>query len=391
MIKKRLLGQSGVEGSILGFGCMRLPLNGPKAADIDIDLATRMLRLAIDRGINYVDTAYPYHSPGTRETPGASEPFVAQALKGGYREKVLLATKLPTWLVDSQAKMHQLLDFQLKRLDVRQIDFYLAHNINVSVWEKLLALGLRKFFDEAVRDGRIRFPSFSFHDNYALFEKVVSGYDWVMGQVQYNYLDHKYQAGQAGVRLAARKGLAVVVMEPLRGGFLVSQVPEEPTQVLKEARPDWTLPAWGFNWLWNQPECAVVLSGMSDLAQVEENLALAEKYEAGLFTEKDEAAIDKVRDFFKARLQADCTGCGYCLPCPSGVEIPKNINFLNQYYLFDGQTPRERCRYFYFVQLSPEERAVNCVACGECLEKCPQGLNIPAFLTKTAELYKPKE
>ncbi|MDR2421788.1 MAG: aldo/keto reductase [Deltaproteobacteria bacterium] len=390
-MEKRLMGKSGAEGTILGFGCMRLPLAGPKPDDIDIDLATKMLRTAIDRGVNYVDTAYPYHSGGTREAPGASEPFVAQALKNGYREKVHLATKLPTWMVKSRAQMNQLLDFQLKRLDVRRIDFYLAHNINGTVWDELLALGLREFFDEAVRDGRILYPSFSFHDSYSLFERVVNSYDWVMAQVQYNYMDEDYQAGQAGVRLAAQKGLAVVIMEPLRGGFLVTQVPQEPQDALKKVRPDWSLPAWGFNWLWAQPELQVILSGMSSLEQVEENLSLADKYVDGLFTEADEQAIGQVRDFFKKRIKADCTGCGYCLPGPTGVEIPKNLNYLNQYYLFEGDGPRERCRYFYDIQVSPPERADKCVACGQCEEKCPQSLDIPAFLAQTAELYKPQQ
>jgi predicted aldo/keto reductase-like oxidoreductase len=367
---------------------MRLPLDGPKPDNINIELATKMLRSAIDRGVNYVDTAYPYHSGGTRETPGASEPFVAQALRNGYREKVLLATKLPTWMVTSRAQMNQLLDLQLKRLDVGQVDFYLAHNLNVSVWDKLVSLGLRQFFDEAVKDGRIRFPSFSFHDHYSLFEKIVNSYDWVMAQVQYNYLDKDYQAGQAGVQLANKKGLAVVVMEPLRGGFLVSQVPEEPKEFLLKTRPDWSLPAWGFNWLWSQKECAVVLSGMSDLAQVEENLALAEKFEDNLFTLEDEEAINQVRNYFKGRLKADCTGCGYCLPCPTGVDIPKNLSFLNQYFLFDGEGPRERCRYFYNIQIDVDQRAVNCVSCGQCEEKCPQALAIPGFLAQTADLYK---
>jgi predicted aldo/keto reductase-like oxidoreductase len=388
MIQKRLLGRSGAEGTILGFGCMRLPLNGPKLDNIDLELATNMLRKAIDRGVNYVDTAYPYHSGGTRQTPGASEPFVAQALAGGYREKVLLATKLPTWMVESHDDMNKLLDSQLKRLDVRQIDFYLAHNINISVWDKLISLGMREFYDEAVKDGRIRFPSFSFHDSFSLFEKVVNGYDWVMGQIQYNYLDQDYQAGIRGVKLASLKGMALVVMEPLRGGFLVRQVPDEPLKLLKSVRPDWSLPAWGLNWVWNQPEVSVVLSGMSDMAQVDENLALAEKYQDNYFTAQDENTIGQVRDFFKRRLKADCTGCGYCLPCPTGVEIPKNLSFLNQYYLFDGDETKERCRYFYNIQINEEERAVNCVACGQCEEKCPQHLDIPGFLSQTAELYK---
>jgi predicted aldo/keto reductase-like oxidoreductase len=258
------------------------------------------------------------------------------------------------------------------------------------VWDKLLAIGLREFFDEAVKDGRIRFPSFSFHDHYPLFEKVLNSYDWVMAQVQYNYLDKDYQAGYAGVQLAAEKGVGVVVMEPLRGGMLVNDVPKSSVEILKAARPNWTLPAWGFNWLWSQKELSVVLSGMSDLAQVEENLILAESYEDGLFTAKEAAAIDEVRDFFKKRLKADCTGCGYCLPCPTGVEIPKNLSFLNQFFLFDGEGPKERCRYFYDIQLSPPEKAANCVSCGQCEEKCPQGLQIPKFLAETAELYKSK-
>ncbi|MDR1395783.1 MAG: aldo/keto reductase [Deltaproteobacteria bacterium] len=388
MIQKRILGASGEAGTILGFGCMRLPLNGPKPDNIDIELATRMLRRAIDRGVNYVDTAFPYHSGSDRQSPGASEPFVGQALRDGYREKVLLATKMPTWMIESRSQMNQLLDLQLKRLETKQLDFYLAHNLNISVFDKLLALGLREFMDEAVRDGRIRFPAFSFHDSYSLFEKAVQCYDWVMGQIQYNYLDQDYQAGKKGVRLAAEKGMALVVMEPLRGGFLVSQVPPEPAGWFKEVRPDWSLPAWGLNWLWNQKEVGVVLSGMSAMEQVDENLALAENYRDGLFTEQDEGVISRVSDYFKLRIKADCTGCGYCLPCPSGVEIPKNISFLNQYHLFDGEGPKERCRYFYGVQLSPEERAENCIVCGQCEEKCPQHLAIPDFLAQTAELYK---
>ncbi|MDR1577439.1 MAG: aldo/keto reductase [Deltaproteobacteria bacterium] len=387
MIERRQMGQSGTKGSILGFGCMRLPLNSSKNDDIDEALATQTLRLAIDRGVNYVDTAYPYHSSKGFNQAGASEPFVGLALSGGYREKVLLATKLPSWLVESRADMDKFLDLQLKRLKTSQIDFYLAHNLNINVWDKLLALGLREFMDEAVRDGRIRFPSFSFHDQYPVFEKVLNGYDWVMAQIQYNYLDKAYQAGQAGLRLAAKKGLAVVIMEPLRGGFLVNQMPERPVSWLKEARPDWTLPAWGLNWLWNQPECSVVLSGLSNLTQTEENLTLAENFKAGFFTDKDEAVIDKVGAFFRTRLVADCSGCGYCLPCPVGVNIPKNLTLLNQYYLFDGDAPRQICQILYNEQVGPEEKASGCQACGECVDRCPQSLNIPDLLSQTVNLY----
>ncbi|MDR1677007.1 MAG: aldo/keto reductase, partial [Deltaproteobacteria bacterium] len=192
MITKRKLGQTGESATILGFGCMRLPLKGPSPDDIDTELATNMIRTAIDRGVNYIDTAYPYHSAGTRNNPGASEPLVAEALADGYREKVLLATKLPTWLITSRSDMDRYLDEQLKRLRVSRIDFYLAHNLNVSVWDNLVNFGLREFMDSAVKDGRIGYPAFSFHDNYSLFERIVVSYDWAMAQIQYNYLDRDF-------------------------------------------------------------------------------------------------------------------------------------------------------------------------------------------------------
>jgi predicted aldo/keto reductase-like oxidoreductase len=375
--------------SILGFGCMRLPLTGPNPDQIDCDLAVDMLRRSIDRGVNYIDTAYPYHPVAGREQPGASEPLVAQALSGGYREKVLLATKLPTWLVHNRRDMDRLLDHQLERLKVSQIDFYLAHNLNASVWDGLLASGLREFLDEAVKDGRIKSPAFSFHDNYSLFERIVESYDWTMAQIQYNYLDRNYQAGRRGAELVTKKGMGLVIMEPLRGGFLVDQVPETPRALFSKIRPEWSLPAWGLNWLWGQPEVSVVLSGMSTMAQVQENLSLAQSWTEGKFTSEDLAATDQVRDFFQARMKTNCTACGYCMPCSTGVDIPKNLSFLNQYYLFEAQVAKERCQYFYGVQLSKPEMAVNCIACGQCEEKCPQHIQIPDWLAETAKLYSP--
>ncbi|MDR2442996.1 MAG: aldo/keto reductase [Deltaproteobacteria bacterium] len=387
MIPKRKIGQTGELVSILGFGSMRLPLVGPKPDQIDRPQAIEMIRRCIDRGINYVDTAYPYHPSVDRNQPGASEPLVAEALSDGYRQKVLLATKLPTWLVKKREDMDRFLDEQLKRLKTSQIDFYLAHNLNASVWDGLVEMGIREFFDEAVRDGRIKYPSFSFHDNYSLFERIVGSYDWAMAQIQYNYLDRDYQAGIAGAELAAKKGIGLVIMEPLRGGFLVDHVPDGPRAIMAKARPDWSLPAWGFNWLWAQKEISVVLSGMSTLGQVLENLAIAESWTDGKFNQADLAAIDQVRAFFESRMKTNCTACGYCMPCSSGVDIPKNLGFLNQYYLFDAQEAKERCHYFYGVQVSQPERAENCVGCRECEEKCPQHITIPDFLAQTAKLY----
>jgi predicted aldo/keto reductase-like oxidoreductase len=381
------MGKTGVKSSILGFGCMRLPLNGPKFSDIDFDLATQMLHKAIDAGVNYVDSAYPYHNSGDRATHGESENFLRDALKNGYREKVKVATKLPTWLVESHRDMHRFLDEQLKYLDLRKIDFYLAHNLNSGNWGPLQENKLFKFFEEAMKDGRIDFPCFSFHDESSLFETIIKSYDWALCLVQYNYLDQQYQAGRSGVRLAAERGTAVAVMEPLRGGYLTRHVPPEPKGWLNEAHPDWSLAAWALNWLWNQPEVSVVLSGMSAMDQVEDNLKTAERYAPGIFGEAEEELVRRVVEYFASRAQVNCTGCGYCLPCPSGVNIPKNLEFLNQFYLFDADEARDRCLNMYDLTVPLAERAKHCTSCSECEEKCPQHIPIPEILEKTLSIF----
>jgi predicted aldo/keto reductase-like oxidoreductase len=382
------MGRTGDRASLLGFGCMRLPLDGPRPNNIDYDLATRMLRSAVDRGVNYVDTAFAYHSAGTREQPGESEPFLAHALKGGYREKVRLATKLPTWLVTSHADMHRYLDMQLRQLDVSRIDYYLAHNLNSAVWPVMLEHNLFGFFEEAVKDGRITYPSFSFHDEYPLYETILKSYDWAMVQVQYNYLDQEYQAGSAGVRLAHSRGAAVVVMEPLRGGFLVRYLPDGPREAFARIRPDWSLAAWCLNWLWSQPEVSVVLSGMSDMAQTDDNVRTALAWEDGVFGKEEAAAVEGAVSFFRDRLKVDCTACGYCMPCSEGIDIPKNLNFYNQYHLFDAGEARDRCRFFYGIQVSPPERAERCTSCGKCVEKCPQHISVPDVMKRVEETFR---
>jgi predicted aldo/keto reductase-like oxidoreductase len=208
-----------------------------------------------------------------------------------------------------------------------------------------------------------------------------------MGQIQYNYLDRDFQAGRRGLRLANSKGMAVVVMEPLRGGFLVDHMPAEPRDILAKARPGWSLPAWGFNWLWDQPEVSVVLSGMTAMGQVQENLSLAEAWKEGAMAPADLEALEQVSAFFESRMKTSCTACAYCMPCPSGVDIPKNLSFLNQFYLFDSPESKEKCRYFYSAQLSKAEMADNCAACHECEEKCPQHIAIPDFLSQASGIY----
>jgi predicted aldo/keto reductase-like oxidoreductase len=389
VIEKRPMGKTGDSASILGFGCMRLPLSGPKPSDIDYDKATAMVRGAIDRGVSFVDSAFVYHSGGPFGTPGESEPFLANALKGGYREKVRVSTKLPVWSCESRADMNRFLDMQLKRLDVSQIDYYLAHGLNAQNWGPLRELGLLEFFGEAARDGRIRFPSFSFHDDYPAFESIVKGYDWALCLVQYNYLDTDYQAGTAGVRLAASRGTAVAVMEPLRGGFLANSLPSEAREIFAKARPEWSPAAWALNWLWSQREVSVVLSGMSDMAQVDDNIATAQAWREGVFGEAERRAIDGVLAAFAKTVRVDCTACGYCMPCETGVDIPRNLRFYNIYHLFDTDEARTSSRQVYGFSVPAAAVAAKCTACGKCEEKCPQHIPIPEYLKRTAEIYAP--
>lgn len=243
---KRPLGRLGPV-SALGFGAMRLPQNSDKGGDVNVNLAVAMIRQAIDGGVDYVDTAYPYHE-------GHSEPTVGKALKDGYRDKVKVATKLPLWEVQTRADMDRLLDEQLTRLDIPYIDVYLAHNVNGAHWQRMLDLDIRSFFTAALKDGRIRHAGFSFHDAYPLFENALGYFDWDLVQIQYNYLDEQYQAGRRGLEEAAKRGLGVIIMEPLRGGFLVNHIPGEAKAVLNGVRPDWSMADWALRWIWDQPE-----------------------------------------------------------------------------------------------------------------------------------------
>jgi len=384
-MRKKTFGRTGLDLSILGFGCMRLPLTNPAdLTSIDYDLSAAMLRRAIDQGVNYVDTAWPYHGVN-RVDPGQSEVFVARALKEGYREKVSLATKLPTWLVKNKADMHRFLDAQLKRLEVGQIDFYLAHNLNSIVWPGILANGLAEFFDEALGDGRIKYAGFSFHDRPDVFEDILKSYDWTFAQIQYNYLDTDYQAGRTGLKMAADKGLGLIIMEPLRGGFLIRQLTEEMKSLMAGARPEWSAADWAFRWLWSQPEIGVVLSGMSAMDQVEENLRIAAAAEP--LTEPENEVLARIREVFLERLKVNCTGCGYCLPCPEGVHIPKNFSYFNDYWLTDSPDFRARAKMYFNAQVPKHESFANCVHCRQCEEKCPQSLAISELMDEVAAVF----
>jgi len=380
----RKFGKTNEMVSALGFGCMRLPIIGEAdPTNIDEEKAINMIRHAIDEGVNYLDTAYPYHGTGFAHG-GASEPFVAKALKDGYRERVNLATKLPSWLIKTRADMDKYLNEQLERLETDTIDFYLLHALNDSLWPALKEAGVTEFLDQAIKDGRIKYAGFSFHDRIGVFKEIVDNYDWSFCQIQYNYLDENYQAGKEGLEYAAEKGLAVVIMEPLRGGKLI-HLPQVAKDIFNLADVKRTPAEWGLRWVWNHPEVSVVLSGMTAMDHVTENLKVAEEAHANSLTKKELASIDQVKAIFKERMKVNCTACAYCMPCPVGINIPVYFSTYNDHWIFDGNPEAQSMYGLWSAFWAP---ASKCEECGECESHCPQGIPIREELKKVVELFE---
>jgi predicted aldo/keto reductase-like oxidoreductase len=365
----RKFGSLDLHPSALGFGCMRLPVLNNDSGEIDEREASRMVRHAIDQGLNYLDTAYPYH----REN---SERFVGRLLKDGYREKVALATKLPAWKVNEAQDFDRLINEQLGKLQTDHIDFYLLHGLNGERWPMLRDLGVREWLLKARESGRIRYIGFSFHDELPVFKEIVDAFEaWDFCQIQYNYIDIENQAGTAGLKYAAARGMGVVVMEPLLGGRLVN--PPEPIQAIWDESPVRRSAAdWALQWLWNQPEVSLVLSGMSTFQQVEENLASADRSGVGNLKAEEQALVDRVRVKYKELCPVDCTHCDYCQPCPNQVNIPRIFELYNQASMYNV-LPQSRRQY---ERMPMETRADMCLDCQECEEKCPQHIEISKWM-----------
>ncbi len=381
----RKIPKNGDELSILGFGCMRLPVL--KDRSIDEKRAMSQIRHAVDNGVNYLDTAWPYHE-------GTSEAFLGRALEDGYRAKVRIATKLPSWIIKSRNDMDFYLDRQLKRLRTDSIDYYLLHALNGKSWEGLKELGVVDFLDRAVEDGRIVNPGFSFHGLAEDFIRIVDEYPWVFCQIQYNFLDQENQAGTAGLKYAASRDLGVVIMEPLRGGNIGLPVPPTAIQeIWNMAEKTRTPVEWALRWVWNHPEVTVVLSGMNEETHIEENLDIADKASPDSLTDTDLELVARAALKYQELMKVDCTGCGYCMPCPEGVKIPESFEVFNKMHMFGDL---EGAKFSYALRMSGELSdggpgfASQCVECGECMEKCPQHLDIPGFLASvTDELEGP--
>lgn len=366
--------KNGDELSILGFGCMRLPVK--EDGTIDEERATKQVRYAIDHGVNYVDTAWPYHME-------QSEPFLGRALADGYREKVKLATKLPSWMVKSREDMDFFLNSQLEKLQTDHIDYYLIHSLVGGLWDNIEKLGVADFLGKAKADGRITYTGFSFHGAGEDFNRIVDAYDWDFCQIQYNFLDEKNQAGTKGLKYAASKGLGVIIMEPLRGGMLASRVPPAVQEIWDEAPTKRTAAEWALRWVWNHPEVTVVLSGMNDEKNIAENLSVADGAYSNSLTEAELQLVKRAERKYRELMKAGCTGCRYCMPCPEGVNIPLCFELYNSLHMSGNA---DEAKFLYAAMLSgvltmgEPGFASQCVQCAKCLEKCPQHLEIPMLL-----------
>jgi len=375
----RKMPKNGDKLSILGFGCMRLPVK--KDGSIDEERATEQVRYAIDQGVNYIDTAWPYHM-------GESELFLGRALTDGYREKVKLATKLPSWLIESRKDMDKFLNAQLEKLKTDHIDYYLIHALVGDLWDNIEKLGVADFLDNAKVDGRIINAGFSFHGSVEDFKRIVDAYPWTFCQIQYNILDEKNQAGKKGLEYAASRGLGVVIMEPLRGGNLTKTVPQVVKYIWEEALIKRSPAEWALRWVWDHPEVTVVLSGMNEGEHIHENLKIAGEAYPNSLTEDELQLIKKVGQKYRELMKIGCTGCRYCMPCPSGVNIPLCFELYNNLYMSSNTG---NVKFLYAEHLSGtlsvgETRyASQCTQCGQCLEKCPQHIDIPAMLELVVE------
>jgi len=404
-MKYRKMGSLGWDVSALGFGAMRLPEDkvkdekkGEKKSSIKEDEAIEMIRYAIDNGVNYIDTAYPYHG-------GESEVLVGKALQDGYREKVHLTTKLPMWMVKKTEDFDTFLNQQVERLQTNP-DIYLFHGLNKAGAEKIKNLNLFEKMEQAKAKGLFKYIGFSFHDNFEVFKEIIDMYDWDCCQIQYNYLDIEFQAGTAGLKYAKSKDIAVIIMEPIKGGKLA--IPEDKLDLYPEIKKALELskikrntPDWALQFVWNHPEVSVVLSGMSTMQQVVENIDSANKSEINILTEDELATISELREAYGKYNVAPCTSCGYCVPCPNGVSIPFVLGLLND-LAYRGESGKERITSYYNylvkTQEDIEERkskgekfggaAILCIQCGECLDKCPQQIEIPDFMEKANEIFE---
>ncbi len=379
-MKNRLINKTGDEISPMGFGAMRLPLKNGK---VNRELAKKQIYHAIDRGINFIDTAYLY---------GDSESFLGEVLQGEYKDRVKICTKLPSINVRKYDDMERFLDEQLKRLQRDSIDYYLIHSVDLKTFNRLCKRDLIKFIEKAKRDGKIKHIGFSYHGPREEFETVLDGYDWDVVMVQYNYFDDNVQISAEGIEYAASKGMGIFVMEPLKGGILAGKMPKEAEEVFNKADPNKSNAQWALEWVLNNGNITCVLSGMNSIEQIDENIAIAERTTPLSLSFEEMETIEYVKRVIRNTLKINCSTCGYCMPCPQGVNIPVCLRIYNEKYLFDhkGLFNPSTIDYFQYVGgvMGEVSNAGLCNGCGKCLRKCPQKLDIVGELKKVKKEFE---
>lgn len=366
----RSMDKLGVKPSMLGFGCMRFPQK--EDGSIDEVESEKMLDKAIEAGVTYIDTAYPYHN-------GESEPFVGRVLKKYKRDSFYLATKLPIWKVETIEDVKATFEEQLNRLQVDYVDFYLLHALSKERWEKILKLGVLDFCKEMKEQGKLKYIGFSFHDSYEVFEEILTSWDWDFCQIQYNYMDTRHQAGDRGYALAEKLGVPMVIMEPIKGGSL-AVLPEDIAAMYKEADQEASISSWALRWVGTHSNVKVILSGMSTYSQVLDNLKTFETFKP--LNQEEQALVKKVAATIRSRVKNGCTGCRYCMPCPFGIDIPKNFAIWNQEAMYGNPAAAKRK---YERELAESARADQCRKCGACEKECPQAISIREDLVRVKE------
>lgn len=367
-MKYRKFLKGNIDISSLGFGTMRFPTI-KNEGDIDIQKTTEMLDYAIYNGLNYIDTAFTYHN-------GMSENFLGDYLeKRKVRDKIFLATKMPVWKIEKYSDLDYYFNIQLRRLRTSYIDFYLLHSLWQGSWEKVKNLNMLDFLIKKKEEGKIRFFGFSFHDEFNVFKEIIDYYNWDFCQIQLNYMDIDYQAGERGLKYAYEKGIQAIIMEPLKGGKLANP-PQSIRNVFDEYKIKKSPVEWALSFLLNKKEILLILSGMSSFEQVKENIEVASKYEINSLNEDELNILYIARNEWLNIKTIGCTNCKYCMPCPNGVNIPKNFEIYNNYIMY-GDLNESVSKYQY---LKEEERASNCRECGTCETLCPQNLEIIKLL-----------
>ncbi|MBQ7888947.1 MAG: aldo/keto reductase [Erysipelotrichaceae bacterium] len=366
-MKKRYFEKTNAETSLLGFGCMRFPVL--EDGTINEELTFKMLDTAYEQGVNYYDTAYPYHG-------GESERVVGKWLQTKPRESLYVVSKSPVWKIEKPEDFDTILNEQLEKLQTSYLDFYLLHALSAERWDIVKKFDLIERAEKARAEGKIKRLGFSFHDEYEVFEDILNAHDWDFCQIQFNYMDTQIQAGLKGYELAKSKNIPMVIMEPIKGGQLAN-VPEEVKSVFQSIHPDWTDASWALRFVASFDNVYCVLSGMSDMAQTEDNLKTFNEFEP--LTKEEFAAIAKAKDLFDARVQVPCTGCRYCMPCPFGVDIPQCFKILNNASIYNRWENGKK-QYQHL-----EGKAELCQKCGACMTQCPQHIEIPDMLERVTE------